>query len=157
MVVNTRVFVVAAMFLSLAACGSKAPDISGNWKLNIGKSKWGKVNKPTSVILEIQHNEPALKYSGRVVDSDSEGREFSFEGAIDGREYTVHGAFADGKIVYVRKPGNVIASTFHSNDALLSETAETSVSADGKTLTRHVHLKRPESELTWTEIYDRQQ
>ncbi len=156
MVVNTRVFVVASMLLCLAACGPKAPDLSGNWKLNVGKSKWGKVNKPTSVILEIQHNDPALKYSGRVVDSDSEGREFSFEGAIDGREYPVHGAFADGKIVFVRKPGNVITSTFHSNDALLSETAETSVSADGKTLTRHVRLRRPDSDLTWTEIYERQ-
>jgi hypothetical protein len=89
------------------------------------------------------------------VDSDSDGREFSFEGAIDGREYPVIGAFAEGKIVFVRKPGNVVASTFHSNDALLSESAETSVSADGKLLTRRVRLKRPAGELTWTEIYDR--
>jgi hypothetical protein len=155
MVVNTRVVVVAAMLLSLAACGAKAPDLSGNWKLSVEKSKWGKVRKPTGVTLEIQHNEPSLKYWGRVVDAESEGREFSFDGAIDGREYPVHGAFAEGKIVFERKPGNVIVSTFHSNDALLSETAETSVSADGKTLTRHVRLRRPESELTWTEHYDR--
>lgn len=155
MVVNTRVVVVAAMLLSLAACGAKAPDLSGKWKLNVQKSKWGKVNKPTSVILEIQHSEPALKYWGRVVDSDSDGREFSFEGAIDGREYPVIGAFAEGKIVFVRKPGNVVASTFHSNDAMLSETAETSVSADRQALTRRVHLKRPAGELKWTEIYDR--
>jgi hypothetical protein len=153
MVVNMRVVVGAAMLLSLAACGAKAPDLSGNWKLNVEKSKWGKVRKPTGVSLEIQHNEPALKYGGRVVDAEGEGREFSFEGAIDGREYPAHGASADGKIVFERKPGNVIASTFHSGDGLLTETAETSVSADGKNLTRRVRLKRPDSDLSWTEHY----
>jgi hypothetical protein len=155
MVVNTRVIAVAAMLLSLAACGAKAPDLSGNWKLNVEKSTWGKVRKPTGVSLEIQHNEPSLKYSGRVVDAESEGREFSFEGAIDGREYSTHGAFADGRIVFERKPGNVIASTFHSGDGLLTESAETSVSADGKILTRRVRLKRPDSDLSWTERYER--
>jgi len=89
------------------------------------------------------------------VDMDSEGREFSFEGAIDGREYPVNGAFAAGRIVFERKPGNVIASTFRSGDGLLTETAETSVSADGKTLTRRVRLKRPDSDLSWTEHYER--
>lgn len=155
MVVNTRAVVVAAMLLWLAACGAKAPDLSGNWKLNVEKSHWGKVRKPTGVSLEIHHHEPALKYSGKVVDTESEGREFSFDGAIDGREYPVHGAFADGKIVFARKPDNVIASTFHSDDGLLTESAETSVSADGKNLTRRVRLKRPDSELTWTERYER--
>lgn len=155
MLANTRVFLAAAVLVALTACRAKAPDLSGDWMLNIGKSKWGKVNKPTSVTLEIQHKEPALKYSGVVVDSNGDGRDFSFEGAIDRREYPIHGAFADGKIVFERKPGNVIVSTFHSNDALLSETSETSVSADGKTLTRHVNLKRPTSELKWTEYYDR--
>jgi hypothetical protein len=155
MVINTRVVVAAAMFLSLIACGAKAPNLSGNWKLNVEKSKWGKVRKPTGVSLEIQHNEPALKFWGRVVDAESEGREFSFDGAIDGREYPAHGASADGKIVFVHKPGNVIASTFHSGDGLLTESAETSVSADGNYLTRHVHLKRPDSDLTWTEHYER--
>jgi len=156
MVVNTRVFVVAAILLSLAACRAKNPDLSGNWRLNIEKSKWGKVKKPTSVMLEIQHNDPALKYWGRVVDADSEGREFHFEGAIDGREYPTHGAFADGKIAFQHKPGYIVVSTFRSNDGLLSETAETSVSPDGKSLTRRVRLIRPDGELKWTEIYDPQ-
>jgi len=155
MLVSARVFVVAAVLLPLMSCGAKSSGLSGNWTLNVAKSKWGKVNKPTTVTLEIQHNEPALKYSGVVVDSNGDGRDFSFDGAIDGREHPVHGAFADGTIVFQRKANNVIASTFRSNDNLLSETAETSVSADGKTLTRHVHLKRPDSELKWTEHYDR--
>jgi hypothetical protein len=151
-----RVPVLAVLLLSLGACGAKAPDLSGSWKLDVEKSNWGKnVRKPVGVSLEIRHDEPVLKYSGTVVDAQGESRGFYFEGAIDGREYPARETFADGKIVFERKPGNVIASTFLSADGTVTETAETSVSAGGKTLTRRIRLKRPGSDLSWTERYDR--
>ena len=147
--------ILAMLLLCLAGCGAKAPDLSGNWQLDVAKSNWGKARKPIGVSIEIRHDEPVLKYSGTVVDAQGESRGFSFEGAIDGREYPAHETFADGKIVFERKPGNVIASTFLSADGMVTETAETSVSAVGKTLTRRIRLKRPGSDLSWTERYER--
>jgi hypothetical protein len=147
--------VLVLVVLLLGACKAKAPDLSGSWKLNIEKSKWGKVRKPTSVVLDITHQDPALSYHGAVVDADSEGREFHFDGAIDGHAYPVHGAFGDGTIIYQRKPNNMVVSTFHSNDGQFVENAETSVSADGKVLHRHVRLRRPDGDQSWDEVYGR--
>jgi hypothetical protein len=73
-----------------------------------------------------------LKYSGTVVDAQGESRGFSFEGAIDGREYPAHETFADGKMVFERKRGNVFASTFISADGLVTETAEPLYRPTGK-------------------------
>ena len=55
------------MFLlgSLAAAADVA-NMSGVWKLNVKKSKFEKNGAPINVELRIQHNEPALKYSGTV-------------------------------------------------------------------------------------------
>ena len=151
----SSVVLTAMILLSLGACRAKGPDLSGSWKLNVNKSHWGKVRKPNSVMLEIRHDDPALKYHGWVVDAESDGREFEFDGVINGQEQPVRGARGDGMIAFTRRADNVLVSRFKSSDGRLTEEAETSISADGRTLTRRTRLMRGDNKMAWTEVYER--
>jgi hypothetical protein len=75
-VTNTTIMkwvsILAVLLLCLAGCGAKTPDLSGNWKLDVDKSNWGNVRKPSSVSLEIRYDDPVIRYSGTVVDANFE-------------------------------------------------------------------------------------
>jgi hypothetical protein len=130
-------------------------DMSGKWKLNIEKSKWGEKHRPQSVEIEIQHREPALKYTGIVTDASGVTTKFHFEGAIDNKEYQI----VDGGVqrtARVRRISPLTTSTtIKSPDGKITENATTTISQDGKTLTRNIMLKTPEGTTKWTEVYDR--
>ena len=156
MPLHKSIAVVAVTAVALVTAAEQVVDLSGAWHLNVEKSRWGKHPKPHSVVVNIVHNEPALKYSGIAVAANGEDtREFSFEGAIDGKEYLITGAFGEGKIAIRRVSPTTTASVFKSNDGNVVETATTTVSADGRTLRREIKVKGPEGEMSWTEIYER--
>lgn len=147
----------AVLLFAAGICAfGQTPNISGNWKLNVDKSKWGKRDKPTSIELSIEHNEPAFKYKGAVLNADgSDRREFTFDGAIDGKAYPANGADGDGTITFTRVNKSTIKSTFNSKDGKVTESATTAISSDGKQLTRRMYRKGPTGTFTWTEVYDR--
>ena len=156
MALPKRIAIVALTAVVLCMSAAQVADLSGAWHLNVEKSKWGKHPKPHSVVVNVEHHEPALKYSGTAVAANGEDtREFSFEGAIDGKEYPITGAFGDGKIAIRRVSPTTTASVFKSNDGNVVETATTTISADGRTLRREIKVKGPEGEVSWTEIYER--
>jgi hypothetical protein len=127
--------------------------MTGFWQLDVEKSSWGKMQKPGTVTIEIEHNEPSLKYSGSVTYSDETLRGFWFDGAIDGKEYPVERSYGPGKATISRRSPWTIVSTYHSNDGLFAESATMTISRDGTTLTRHMRVKTPEVSHSWTEIY----
>ena len=90
--------VIAWLALSTGICAAQTPNLTGTWKLNIEKSRWGKRPKPVSVLLDIEHKEPMVKYAGRVVDAREETREFNFSGTIDGKEYPATTPYGEGKV-----------------------------------------------------------
>jgi hypothetical protein len=143
------------IILALGSFAAQIPDLTGTWKLNVAKSSWGKKQKPSSVLVVVEHNEPALKYHGTVVDAHGDGRHFDFSGAIDGREHPVSGQYGEGKTTIRRVDSNTTTSRFQSNDGLIVETARTILSRDGKVLTRQLRLKDPNGEISWTEIYEK--
>lgn len=156
MALQRSIAVVAVTAVALVSPAQQVVDLSGAWHLNVEKSKWGKHPKPHSVVINVVHQEPALKYSGIAVAGNGEDtREFSFEGAIDGKEYPITGVFGDGKIVIRRVSPTTTSSAFKSNDGNVVETATTSISADGRTLRREIKVRGPEGEMSWTEIYER--
>jgi hypothetical protein len=121
----------------------------------VEKSQWGKKEKPVAVIVKIEHNEPAWKYSGTVTLPNSEEKTFSYEGAIDGTERDAVSAYGPGKMTIRRVNAATTASSFRTNDGRFTETATTS-SSDGVTMTRRMHLKSPDGEVSWTEVYQKQ-
>jgi hypothetical protein len=127
-------------------------NLTGTWDLAVEESDWGKKDKPVSAHVEIQHNEPTLRYQGAIITgSQGESRHFEFEGAIDGKQR----ALAGGSIVVRRVDDRTITSEHKSADGKTVETTRTSISADGKRLTRRVHAEGPAGALVWTEVYKR--
>jgi hypothetical protein len=56
--------------------------------LNGDASKWGKHERPTTVVLNMVYQEPSRKYSGEIIKpGEDASRAFSFDGAIDGKAY----------------------------------------------------------------------
>lgn len=149
-------FVCLAILLAFAVMTAQIAGLNGTWKLNVERSRWGKVQKPVSVVLQIQHAEPHLTYSGTVIYSNEDMRTFAFDGAIDGREYHMDRSYGSGSIVTRRLNSQAIKSVFHSEDGRFTETATTTISAGGTVLTRQLQVDGPGGRRSWTEVYDKQ-
>jgi len=147
--------VPAFLSVALGACAGQPANLSGSWHLNIEKSRWGSKVKPQSVTLFIEHQEPMLRYRGTVTHVNEDTRDFTFEGAIDGKSYSMVGSGGVGTVVLHRVDANTFESVFRTTDTTCSETARTSRSRDGRLLTRQIRLRTPEGTLTWTEVYER--
>ena len=137
------------------AIGAQPVDLSGDWHLNVEKSRWSEMRKPVSVVVRIQHREPSLSYSGEVLYANEDVRDFAFEGAIDGKEYPMDRSFGSGKIVMKRVDFTTVESVMKSDDGKYVESARTSVAQDGRTMTRRLRLQSPEGVKTWIEVYEK--
>lgn len=147
--------IVSAVLFLGALCAAQPANLSGNWQLNVSRSKWGNVNKPVSVMLTIEHQEPKLSYHGTVQYANEDERDFGFSGAIDGKPYAMSRSFGNGEIVLVRVDDRTVDSTFRTPDGNYVETARTILSRDGSVLERRLKLVSPEGTKRWTEIYER--
>jgi hypothetical protein len=146
----------AAAFLSVAlAVGAGQPiDMTGTWQINLQKSDWGSRPRPVSVTLHIQHREPALTYSGMVIYSGEDARTFAFHGAVDGKAYAMDRSFGTGTAVLHRTDDHTFESVFRTQDGRSVETTRTTISRDGKTLTRSIRLQSNGQTSTSTEVYE---
>ncbi len=141
--------------LAAGWCQAQVSDFSGLWNLNVAKSSWGRKQKPHSVSIEIEHREPALKYHGTVVDTHGDGRYFSFEGAIDGKEYRYQGPYGEGAVRLQRVDSRTVSSAFTSTDGKVMENITMRLSRDGRSFTYQVRLRDPGGEMSWTEVYEK--
>jgi hypothetical protein len=145
------------LLLTILCLGCAQPqDMSGTWKLNVEKSDWRGVRKPLSVVVTVEHREPILKYSGWVTYPDNPPRGFSFDGAIDGRPHPSLRSYGPGSSEMRRLRWDVVGSDFRSNDGRFREGAKTILSANGRQMTRHLHLNSPNGREDWTEVYEKQ-
>ncbi len=144
-----------AFFLLLGSGWAPVADLSGNWHLNVQRSTWGKMNRPLSVVLRIDHREPAFHYTGAVRYANEDSRDFAFNGAIDGKPYPMMRSYGEGSIIMHRLGPTAFESVFRTPGDAFVETTRTEVSKDGKTMTRALHLLSPEGIRRWTEIYER--
>jgi len=151
-----RRYAFAFLFAALAVNGANPADVTGSWRLNVDRSVWGSRPKPVSVTLHIQHNEPALSYTGVVIYSGEDMRPFSFTGAIDGKQYAMDRSLGPGTAVCRRVSTAAFECVFRASAGGAVEITRTSIGADGKRLTRRVQLQSSEGNSTSTEIYDRQ-
>ena len=143
-----------------AVWAQEAANMSGTWRLNIQKSVWGKHPKPSNGTITIEHREPSFKYSGQVGmgqgSETADQRSFQFDGTIDGKGYPVTGNAGQESVAMRRVNGRTIESQRKGPDGKVIETDRTTISADGKQLTRSITAMGPTGEMSWTEFYDRQ-
>lgn len=135
-----------------------AYNMSGTWALNVKRSTWGQKPAPVRVDLTIQHNEPSLKYSGSVQPAGEQTpSKFSFDGAIDGKEYTVKDDTGSYKVRLTRKSDSVVEAVTIGHDGKTHETSTVTMQRDGKTMIRKLKAKLPDGRTSeWTEIYEKQ-
>ena len=150
-----------ALALALTLTTATAADVanmSGGWKLNVNKSKY-EHNPPVNVLLTIQHQEPALKYSG-TVQSSQEGQldTFEFDGAIDEKIYPVKENAKTGRTIKFKRVNDRTVESWSSDGTGMEEYARTTVERDGKTMVREITVKDKNSKAkrTWTEFYEKQ-
>ena len=145
------------MCVSLGAAADVA-NMTGAWKLNVEKSKFDKNAAPVNVLLKIEHNEPALKYMGSVTGSQ-EGHPdtFEFNGAIDEKIYPVKETPDTGRTIKFKRKSNNEVESWSSDRNNIEEHAVTTISGNGKVLTRTMHVKHKDgTRRTWTELYEKQ-
>jgi hypothetical protein len=156
MMIDAKAVAAAFFVLVVTGCRSEPAQFSGTWSLNVERSTWGSVTRPASVVVSIDHREPALAYSGVVTYSNEDVRPFQFEGAIDGKQYPVTRSCGAGHIVIWRTSPRSVSSMFRSEDGRCVESAETSITRSGTRIIRRLHSTAPSGVRSWTEVYDRQ-
>lgn len=146
----------SVLLLAPAVCLAQAADLSGTWKLNVEQSRWGSRPKVVSCLVTIEHREPEVRYYGTVVDASQELRHFDFSGTVDGKDHPVNTAVGEGTARLTRVGARTIRAELRSNDGRASQVITTTLSRDGKVLTRRLKLKDANGSASWTEIYWKQ-
>ena len=138
--------------------GGAAPNLTGTWKLNIGKSNFGQIPPPATQTDTIDDSEPTVKISvaqtgGMMGDSnmtstvDTSGKESKNPGM--GGADVVSNAHWDGATLVIDSKTN-----FQGSDVKIKDSY--SLSADGKTLTEVEHIESGMGNFDITNVYDKQ-
>ncbi|MBC7924150.1 MAG: hypothetical protein H7039_00685 [Bryobacteraceae bacterium] len=149
-----RSFLLSLLLSSslLAAVSS----MGGTWMLNEQRSRFGDNVHPGQVVLTIQHDEPKFKYTG-TVNNPPEGyiNDFSFDGAIDGKEYvSKQDNRGDRKVTFRRVNNRVVESVTTASEGEIR--SRITMSRDGNTLERTMTLRGTDGKTrNWVEIYEK--
>ena len=145
-----RTLVIACLLsLPLAA----APNLSGNWVLNLAKSQYGQFPAPEIMIRKIQHKDPALSMS-------------TYQKGAQGELTTELKYTTDGKpAVNGENQGSahwegdklVIETSRDYQQTKLTQREEWTLSADGKTLNIATHVKLPNGEFDVRQVFEKVQ
>ena len=148
----------ALVVLTCLCLYADAANMSGTWALNVKRSTWGDKPSPVRVDITIEHNEPAIKYSGSSQAPDErDASTFEFSGAIDNKDYSVtENGKTTRKARFKRTADNTVEAVYFDPDGKEAENTRMTLSRDGKTLVRQVRVKLPDGRIsTWSEVYER--
>jgi hypothetical protein len=134
---------VPALFL-LAVSAFGAPNLTGNWKLDLSRSQYGTVPAPVTVTRKIKHEGVALSLSTYQKTAQRE--------ATSELNYTTDGKVCVNKVANGEAKGTakwdgnnlVIESSQQVQGAELKSHEVWTLSPDGKTLTILTHLTLPQ-------------
>src|SRR5690242_9266968 len=144
----TRAMILTA-FLALPLAA--APDLSGNWVLNIGKSQYGQFPAPEVMTRQIRHNDPELAMT-------------TYQKGAQGQVTTEIKYTTDGKPAVnganqgsAHWEGNrlVIETARDYQGAKLTQREEWTLSGDGRTLTIDSHVKLPNGEFDVKQVFEK--
>jgi len=142
-------FCAALLTLPLAA----APNLSGNWVLNVAKSQYGQFPAPEVMTRQIQYHDPALSMSTYQKGSQGEvTTELKY--STDGKP-GVNGANQGS--AHWEGDQLVIESSRAYQGTNLTQHEEWTLSADGKTLTIATHVKLPNGEFDVKQVFEKVQ
>lgn len=136
---------------------SARPNFTGTWKLNLEKSNFGPTPAPESMVIKIDHKEPALALVATRVEKGSAPDTVILKLTTDGKESsnTVHGSEVKTKLKW-EGPVLWLDSLINIDGGTVSLKDKWSLSADGTTLTIARHYSGPEGEADIIYVLERQ-
>jgi hypothetical protein len=132
------------------------PNLSGDWKLNLAKSDYGKFPAPTSVTRKIDHNSSKL-----IITTTQNG----FQGEVTTKlTYTTDGKESVNEVAGGQSKGTaqwvggmlIIESSREFQGVALKQKEIWRLSSDGKTLTIDSHVSIPNGEFDVKQVFDKQ-
>lgn len=155
---TTSIFALSIVALCLAASHAQAaPNLSGEWKLNVAKSDYGPIPAPDVMTRTIKHADPSLAYSTYQKGQQGEVTT-DIKYTTDGQECLnklPQGGQAKGT---ARWDGDklVIESTRDLQGTEVKSKETWTLSDGGKVLTINNHLTVPQGEFDLKLIFDKQ-
>jgi hypothetical protein len=147
---------VSIAILSMLSPAQAAPNLTGEWKLNVAKSNYGPIPAPQLMIRKVNHAEPALG-----ITTTQKGAQGEVTTQLS---YTTDGKPTVNKVAGGEAKGTaqwqgdklVIDSTREFQGNPMRSKEVWSLSADGKVLTIATHLGLPQGEFDLTLVFDKQ-
>ena len=155
-----RSLAAAALVVCSAAASAqpKAPDFSGQWELNVGKSDFGQMAQmaPTKATLTVTQSGSAIKLV-QAVSTPMGDQNNTQEFALDGQDHTVPGMDGQPATAAAKVDGEaVVMNTKMSRQgADITMISRWSLSPDGKTLTVARDIASPMGAMTMKLVYDK--
>ncbi len=150
-----RTLPIAALLLASSAFA--APNLTGNWKLNLAKSQYGLLPAPLEVTRKIKLDGVSLSMSTYQKSSQREG---SSE-----LQYTTDGKVCVNKMTNGESKGTarwqgdtlIIESSQQNGPSEIKSRETWTLSPDGRTLTILTHLSIPQQgEIDVTQVFEKQ-
>ena len=148
-------FLVCFTALAALACAAPPdgkPDFSGYWELNLAKSKFGKMVKPTRMTLNVQRDGDRSKAEQTTWNEQGESSN-SGVWYLDGKDRPAEAA--GQTMEKTRWDGNTLVNEKRSLDRTFVETIRMSLSPDGKTATEEVRVKSPNGDNREVLVFDK--
>jgi hypothetical protein len=151
------VLAIAALFLASDAPARAAElNLSGEWKLNLAKSDYGKFPTPISVTRKIDHNGSKLVFT-----TTQKGTQGDVTSKL---AYTTDGSESVNEVAGGQSKGTaqwiggmlIIESSRVFQGATLKQKEIWRVSPDGKVLTIDSHVSIPNGEFDVKQVFDKQ-
>jgi hypothetical protein len=127
--------------MASAVMAADKPNFSGEWKLDAGKSNFGPMPPPASMLRKVTHNDPALT----IVEQQSGGpqgdQNITMKYTTDGKESVNNLMGNDVKSIATWEGSSLVIATkvdFQGNE--IKVTDKWSLSDDGKVLTDVLHI-----------------
>jgi hypothetical protein len=155
--VKKSLIAAAAVFLLLGTPARAAePNLSGEWKLNLAKSDYGKFPTPISVTRKIDHTGSKLVFT--TTQKGAQGEVTSkLAYATDGKESIneVAGGESKGTAQWIGEMLTIESSRVFQG-ATLKQKEIWRLSSDGKVLTIDSHVSIPNGEFEVKQVFDKQ-
>jgi hypothetical protein len=137
--------------LTLASAQNK-PNVSGTWKMNPAKSKFGHSGGPEEMIVKFEQKDASLLETFTVSDDHHE-HTFELTYTLDGKASTQEVDGLEGEVSATWEGETLVLQWKIEGDIVQRKIT---LSADGKVMTMAVHYAQQSGETKETVVFDKQ-
>jgi len=154
-VIGLNIVIFGGVFLAVGSLATAAPNLAGEWRLNVAKSAYGKFPAPQSLVRKITVD--GVKLTISTMQKGTQGE------VTSEYHYTTDGKPATNKVTGGESKGSaqwigdklMVESSRELQGVTLSQKEIWMLSPDGKTLTVDAHVSLPNGEFDVKQVFER--